>query len=229
MSVRTPPVAVEYPETDGKPMAETETHLHQMLDLIFVLRQYFKDDPQAYACGNMLMYYEEDNPKAVVAPDVFLVRGVPKTVRSIYKTWEEGKGPDLVIEVTSKSTRLEDLGTKKAIYEMLAVKEYLQFDPLEEYLRPALIGYSLKDGGYVRMETAHGRLWSEASGLEFGIVAGRLRVFLRGKRFPLATAEEVARLKAEVEEALEQEKRARQAAEAEVQRLRTELGRRQKG
>ncbi|MFL6236818.1 MAG: Uma2 family endonuclease [Thermoanaerobaculia bacterium] len=62
----------------------------------------------------------------MVSPDVFLVRGVPKTPRRrVYKLWEEGEAPSLVIEVTSDSTSDEDTGKKKGIYERLGVEEYL--------------------------------------------------------------------------------------------------------
>jgi len=70
----------------------------------------------------LFVYYEEGDPTQVVAPDVFVVKGVPRQKRRTYKVWEEGKGPDVVIEVSSRKTRREDLGPKKGTYEMMGVK-----------------------------------------------------------------------------------------------------------
>ena len=157
---------IHYPETDGKPMAETDTHRDQMMDLIYCLRKWFRDDPQVYVAGNLLLYYEEGNPQASVAPDVFVVRGVEDHRRPIYRLWEEGKGPDLVIEVTSKNTKLEDLGNKRALYADMGVREYFIFDPLSEWLTPTLALYRLAGREYVPIEAgpidspARSRAWS---------------------------------------------------------------------
>ena len=54
-----------------------------------------------YVSGDLLIYYEEGNPRVAVAPDVFVVFGVEDRMRMSYKVWEEGKGPDFVLEVAS--------------------------------------------------------------------------------------------------------------------------------
>jgi hypothetical protein len=59
---------------------------------------------------------EEGNLSAVVVPDVFVALGVEQRQRRIYKLWEEGVSPTFVIEVSSRSTRLEDQGTKRGLY-----------------------------------------------------------------------------------------------------------------
>jgi Uma2 family endonuclease len=86
-----------------------------------------------------------------VPPDVFLVRGIPREKeRDYYLTWEEGKGPDLVIELTSRSTKEEDLVEKYGLYQdVLKVPEYFLFDPYAEYLKPPLHGFRLYRGRYV--------------------------------------------------------------------------------
>ena len=145
--IPSPAVAeVFYPEADGQPMAETDVHRDLMIDLIAMLREYFRDDPHVYISGNLFLYYEEGNPRRVVAPDVFVVKGVPGGRRRIYKLWEEGQPPDVVFEVTSPSTRGEDLRTKHELYARLGVAEYFLFDPLDEYLRPPFQGYRLTAG-----------------------------------------------------------------------------------
>jgi Uma2 family endonuclease len=159
---------VHYPESDGEPMGETIQHRDATIDLIQALQDWFVDDPLAYVSGDEFLYYVEGQPRFVVSPDIWCVRGIDKTIlRPIYKTWlEGGKGPELVVEVTSPSTRRVDKGKKFRIYqEALKVREYFLFDPLDEYLDPVLQGYRLVDGLYQRIEPEGGRLPSEVLGL----------------------------------------------------------------
>ena len=104
-----------------------------------VLRIYFQDHADVYVSGNLFLYYEQGNPKAVVAPDVFVVFGVAKRDRFSYKLWEEeNKAPDFILEITSKSTVSEDQGVKRGVYAFLGVREYFQYDPTSDYLDPQL-------------------------------------------------------------------------------------------
>jgi Uma2 family endonuclease len=203
---------VHYPETDGKPMAETDVHIDALIYLREALKDYFRDALQVYVAGTMLLYYEEGNPAACVAPDVFVVQGVAKRERRTYRLWEEGQTPAVVFEITSWGTRLEDLGTKRALYAMLGVRESFLYDPLGEYLQPPLQGYRLQEGEYQRLlPGGAGELASQVLGLELRVEAGRLRVVdpATGERL-LTPAEAQA---------------ARRAAEAELERLRAELAR----
>ena len=161
-------VDVFYPESDGEPMGETIQHRDATIDLILALKDWFADDPLAYVSGDEFLYYVEGQPRFVVSPDVWCVRGIDKTIlRPIYKTWLEGvKGPEVVVEMTSPSTRREDKGKKFRIYqEDLKVREYFLFDPLDEYLDPVLQGYRLVEGDYRPIEPVAGRLPSEVLGL----------------------------------------------------------------
>ncbi|MBI2191334.1 MAG: Uma2 family endonuclease [Planctomycetes bacterium] len=206
---------IRYPESDGKPMAETDLHRENMITLLHALKQYFRSEPEVYVAGNLLLYYEEGNPKASCAPDVFVVRGVSKALRRTYQVWKEGKGPDLVIEVTSKSTKREDLRKKKAIYAELGVKEYFLFDPYAEYLSPPLQGYRLDGAQYVAMESSmEGRLRSGVTGLEAGVEEGWLRLFDPATGQWLLTPEEEASARREDAQVRRKEARARRAAEA---------------
>ena len=100
------PSVVEYPTSDGKPLAETDLH--------FGPRDLCRPRPEdplrptrrnVYVGANMLVYDEPGNPHRHLAPDVFVVFGVPNHRRDLFKIWEE-KPPSFVLEVTSKSTRL---------------------------------------------------------------------------------------------------------------------------
>ena len=221
---------VHYPETDGKPMGETDTHRDQMMDLIHCLREWFREAPDVYVAGNLLLYYEEGNPQASLAPDVFVARGVDDHSRRTYRVWEEGKGPDLVIEITSRSTRIEDLGSKRVLYAELDVSEYLIFDPLCEWQAPPLAAYRLENGEYVRVETASGRVASDVTDLEFGIIEGCLRVFDPSSGKMLLTPSETERELEQTERKFEREAEVRRQAEERerllaegVERLRRQL------
>ena len=215
-----------YPESDGKPMGESDVHVDALIYLREALRDYFRDDPQVYVAGSMVLYYEEGNPSACAAPDVFVVHGVAKGERRTYKLWEEGQPPTVVFEITSRGTRLEDLGTKRALYAMLGVREYFVYDPLGEYLRPPLQGYQLQEGEYQRIAPAsEGVLVSQILGLELWVEEGRIRVVnpATGERLP-TPAEALAARGANAEARRIAEARAARA-EAEIERLRAELAR----
>lgn len=206
-----PTKSVEYPTRDGKPMGETDDHRDEMQDYaINVLRDFFASDVMVYVSGDNFLYYVEGDPSVCVSPDVYVVRGVPKQQRDIFKVWEEGGHvPCFVLEVTSKGTRMEDLGDKMAKYrDDLGVREYFLFDPRAEWVTNRLRGYVL-EGGLYQLVTAgpNGRLTSRELGLEIGVDGRHVRFFAPGAVSPLPTRgeradraeEELRRLRAELE------------------------------
>lgn len=62
------PPEIEYPSSDGEPMAETPIHRDVMTDLIAMLNAYFAAEPKVYVSGNMMMYYVEGNADKSVSP-----------------------------------------------------------------------------------------------------------------------------------------------------------------
>ena len=212
VSSRRPPRKVVYPTSDGKPMAETDDHHDLMVELIETQKAHFASEPNIYVSGNLLMYYVRGNPRRHVSPDVFVVHGVKKKSRlKYYATWEQqGKGPDFVVEMTSRSTRKEDTEKKFRLYQdVLHVAEYFLFDPFAEYLKPPLQGYRLKRGRYVRIKSVGGRLPSEVTGLHLERHGEELRLYDPTHKLWLPNPEET---KAKLE-----------ASEAENARLRQEL------
>ncbi len=174
---------VNYPTSDGKPMAETEIHRDDMMDLIQTLQDHYAETPKVCVSGNMLMYYEEGNRRKHVSPDVFVVLGVTKKERENYLIWEEGKAPDAVIEFTSKSTKREDQKKKHDLYrDVLRVREYFLLDPTQDYLKPPLQGFRLEGDEYIRIEPVDGRLPSEVLGLHLERDGKELRLFDPGTR-----------------------------------------------
>ncbi|MEA2562845.1 MAG: hypothetical protein QOH06_4349 [Acidobacteriota bacterium] len=119
--------------------------------------------------------------------------------------------PSLVIQLTSESTRDEDIGKKK-LYERLGVEELFLFDPLGDYLRPRLQGYRLEDGRYQPLPLKmDGSLESRTTGLILKPEGSRLRLQDKETGEILLYAQEEAK--------------ARLAAEERVRLLETELKR----
>jgi Uma2 family endonuclease len=207
---------IEYPDSDGKPMAETPLHRKVMCHLIDALEDHFAGEPDVYVSGNMLLYYEKGNRSAAVAPDVFVVRGVPKEEeRDVYLLWREGKAPGFVLEVTSKTTREEDQTSKKSRYARLGVEEYFLFDPRSEYLRPRFQGLLLTGGEYQPLRPApDGGLTSRTLGITFLPQGKSLRMVDAKTGQVLLTYEEwKAKAKAAEERAEAAEERAEAAEE----------------
>lgn len=199
---------VEYPTSDGKPMAESDWHYRLLVDVRERLAARYADRPDVYVSGNLMVYYEEGKPQVFLAPDGLVVFGVPNRLRPWYKTWEEGRYPDVVFEFTSKSTKKDDLGRKFRVYQdVWKVKEYFLFDPLAEYLKPSLQGYRLVRGKFAPLKPSNGSLTSRM--LDITLTADGARLVMRDA----ATGRELL---------TEAQQRAA-VAEAENARLRAEL------
>jgi Uma2 family endonuclease len=138
---------IDYPSGDGQPVAETFAHLYAILMTIELLRMYLEGQ-QATVLGNQFLYYSQGYPKLRTAPDVMIIFGVEAGGRDNYKIWEEGQVPKVTFEMTSPSTRQQDEGFKKDLYEQMGVEEYWQFDPKGEWLADGLRGYRLVEGVY---------------------------------------------------------------------------------
>lgn len=210
---------MEYPTSDGQPMAETSLHLTVMFDLIEGLKRRYAEVPDVWVGGNLFLCYERGNPAACLAPDVLVAKGVAKWMRPNYLLWEEKVPPCLVVEVTSRKTHREDQVKKKNVYERIGVEEYVLFDPYGEYLRPRLQEHRLQGGRYqsVRLEE-DGSLLSQTTGLRLRPEGQRLRLVDTVTGEPVLWPEEVeaARVAAEA---------AWRAAEERVRVLEEELSR----
>ena len=85
---------VEYPCSDGQPMAETDIHAMCMMYVTYALRRWFdrRGQDDVYVGSNNFLYYEQGNPRAAVSPDVYVVAGAPAHLRDTYLLWNEPKG-----------------------------------------------------------------------------------------------------------------------------------------
>ncbi|MGF1477946.1 MAG: Uma2 family endonuclease [Cyanophyceae cyanobacterium] len=150
--VALPPTQDELPCDDDIPM-ETQRHKFQMDLLIEQLLLWLETRDNGYVSGNMFVYYSmaQIRNQDFRGPDFFAVLGVPKKERKSWVVWEEGKGPDVVIELLSDSTRDQDKTEKKAIYQnQMRVPEYFWFDPFNPQ---DWAGFALRDGVYEPLVT----------------------------------------------------------------------------
>ncbi len=201
-----PPRGEDLPCDDGQPM-ETQRHRDQMNVLVDSLWDHTRDRDDVYVAGNMAVYYSETQARRrdFRAPDVFVVLDTHRHERNSWVVWEEdGRTPDVVIEITSPTTEEVDRGIKKRIYaRMLHVSTYVIYDPFTLQLD----GFRLEAGQYVPIACDDGRLDVAPLNLSLGVVAdggrdgapalrwfeGERLVPLRGER----AAAEAARADAE--------------------------------
>lgn len=209
---------IEYPTSDGEPIAETGIHVDVIFELVDALERRYRHVPDVWMQANFFLCYEEGNPRAFVCPDVALTRGIPKGPRDNYLLWQE-RAPSLILEATSPTTAREDLGKKKGIYERIGAEEYLLFDPRDEYLKPRLQGYRLEGSRYVPiLPEPDGSLLSRTTGLLFRPEGSRLRLTDAATGEPIPWREEVHRMWEEAD-------RMREEAEERARRLEEELAR----
>ncbi|MBD1935560.1 Uma2 family endonuclease [Trichocoleus sp. FACHB-69] len=221
--VTIPPTQDELPYSDGIPM-ESQRHVLQMQMLIDILLLLWAERQDVFVGGNMFVYYslEQVRNKDFNGPDVFVVLDVPRRERKSWVVWEEGKAPDLVIELLSESTAIRDKVEKKQVYQnRLRVPNYFWFDPFSG----ELAGFALQNGVYTEIQPdAQNRLISQQLGLALvrweGIYQGVTARWLRWETLEgdlLPTAEELASLERQrAEEATRQMQAAQlQAAELE--------------
>jgi len=219
--------AIIYPESDGKPMAETELHRDALINALIILIEAFKDKPDVCVSGNMMMYYVEGDPKKSISPDVFVSFGIGKKLRRTYRVWEEGKPPDFVLEFSSEKTHRTDQNEKKLLYASIGVQEYFLYDPERQYLPTPLMGFRLVDGEYVPIPAGtDGSVMSVTLNLELRLRGNILGFYDTVSLKWLETPADTAAARADQEAArADQETEIRKQAEAEAARLREELER----
>ncbi len=202
---------IEYPESDGLPMGETDLHIHWMIRINDILKRRYRGQ-KVYVASDLLVYYHEGFPSQFVVPDNFVVFDCDPGMRRVFKIWEEQRGPSVVLEVTSRSTSRNDYVTKMALYEELGVQEYFLYDPEEEYLDPPLQGQRLVGSRYEPIQAVDGQYRSQLLGVDLHR-NDRDLVFV-----DILTGQEC--LTGE-----EFEREARLGVEAELQQLRNEIAR----
>jgi len=135
-----------FPESDGKPMAETYPNVLQMVDLLQTLPALFARQGRGGTTvgGNQFVYYNPANGRDNISPDVYVAFNRPLPPPSKWQTWVEGGFPDIVFEITSPRTQQHDLSLspkgKRALYAQLGAREYYVYDPQGE-MDPMVQGF----------------------------------------------------------------------------------------
>ncbi|MBD2440741.1 Uma2 family endonuclease [Nostoc sp. FACHB-110] len=213
------PEDVIFPSGDfysDEPELESYQHLQQMLLLLKCLDWWWRDRQDFFSAGNLTIYYSPNQRKSEYfrGPDFFVVLNTERKPRNSWVVWEEdGKYPNVIIELLSSSTAATDKGLKKQIYqETFRTPEYFWFDPhnLE------FAGFVLLAGKYQPIESnPQGWLWSQQLELYLGVFEGKLRFYTPEGQL-IATPEEA------VQEEVQRTEQERQRAEQERQRAEQE-------
>jgi Uma2 family endonuclease len=224
------PTQNDLPYDDNENM-ETLRHKYQMDILLETIYPWLEKRQDGFAGGNMFVYFSLSQVKNqdYKGPDFFCVLDVSQIERKSWVVWEEGKAPDLVIELLSESTANYDKNQKKLIYQnRMRVPEYFWYDPFnpEDWA-----GFSLVKGVYQPLQRdQQNRYLSEQLKLALvrwqGVYHGIDSVWLRWQTLDgelLPTDKEVSEVQKQRAEAEKQRAEAeKQRAEAEKQRADTE-------
>lgn len=230
-----PPGADQLVTDDGEPM-ESARHRQQMAILIESLEFAWEDRTDYYVGGNMFLYFSETQTRRndFRGPDVFVVLNTTRRERKAWVVWEEeGKSPDVIIELLSETTEAIDRGEKMRVYgRLLKVGEYFLFDPLSGVFE----GYELEAAGAgyrPKIPDAHGNLKCSQLGLWLGKMRSSLWAvdvdwlrWLDADGQPLPMPREAAHaVKAQLSQALEQQQAQQLRANAEAERANAEAER----
>jgi Uma2 family endonuclease len=221
---------VIFPPSDlysDEPPLESELHLEQIILLLKCLKWLWRERKDFYCAGNLTIYYSRHQRRNqdFRGPDFFVVLETEQKVRKSWVVWEEeGKYPNVIVEILSSSTAKTDKELKKKLYQnTFRTPDYFWFDPYSL----EFAGFYLTNGKYQDLEANEkGQLWSQQLGLYLGVHQEFLRFFTPdGELVP--TPEEVAeseRQQKEVErQQKEVERQQKQLAEERVERLAAKL------
>jgi len=188
---------VVVPPTDlysDEPPVETDLHLRQILLLLSSQEWLWKDRQDFFASGNLTIYFspKQLKKKDFRGPDFFVVLGTEWRSRKSWTIWDEdGKYPNLIIEILSESTSQTDRGLKKRLYQdTFRTPEYFWFDP-ESF---EFCGFVLMAGAYQPIQpNEQGYLWSQQLELFLGIHESKLRFFTIDGHLALSPEEAAVR------------------------------------
>ena len=192
--------------SEGRQHKKAKTRVLDMLDL------HFKAIGRVvYLAEEMAVLYPGEE---AFSPDVLAVLDVPQPEDDPRLAWvvvDEGKGPDLVLEVLHHGDRNKDLVDNVERYARLGIPEYFIYDLAQQQIH----GYRLADEGakrYLRIVGQSGRYSSIVLGLDMGIQGGVLR-FFQGMAELIGSAELISLLSSRVDELEEKAVRAEAKAE----------------
>jgi Uma2 family endonuclease len=161
-----------------EPEMESSLHYMQLALLVGCLELLWQDRSDFFIGANLTIYFSRQQLKShdFRGPDFFLIRNTECKPRKSWVVWEEdGKYPDLIIELLSDSTATTDRALKKELYQTrFHTPEYFWFSP--ETLE--FQGFRLIGQQYEAIQPNNqGWLWSEVLDLFLGVHDHQLRYF----------------------------------------------------
>lgn len=204
---------ITFPPSDlwsDEPPLESDWHRKQIELLINLIESWWQERQDFYASGNLTIYYSPNQRKSenFRGPDFFVVLGVERKNRKSWVVWQEdGKYPNVIVEILSDTTATVDKGLKKQVYQdTFRTPDYFWVDPATLELQ----GFHIVDGQYQELApTDQAWLWSQQLGLYLGIHQGLLRFFTPDGQLVLLGEE--------------QERQRAEQAQQENERLREQL------
>ena len=226
--------------------------LNRLLPLPTNFFRYFEINAHIFVGIDTFIYYREGDRTKVVAPDIYIVLGASKfPQRRSFYTWSEGTAPSVVFEFLSDSTARQDRQEKVPLYLVdIGVQEYFIHQPDMER-RAEFRGWRRSPSGDIVeiAPDAEGGLFSETLNLYFrwkedAVTEVRLLRPYLPDGTPITTSREDKALKEAAQEERQvaeeqrqiaeeqrhaaerrarEEQERRQAAEAELARLRAQL------
>lgn len=194
-----PSAEIEYPDSDGLPIADNTKQFYWITTIEGWLECIFMDRPDVFVAGDLLWYPIRGDNQTRTAPDGMVAIGRTMGDRGSYKQWEEGGvAPQVVFEVLSPLVTSEYLDEKFEFYRKFGVQEYYIFDPDEGILR----GFLRNGANLVPMENTQGWV-SPLLNVRMEVVDGKLEFRdSKGERFLdfVETREAVNKLKREIAE-----------------------------
>ena len=125
-----PDYVVQYPDSDGQPMADNTKQFRWIVVLKENLERLFASNKDVFIAGDLLWYPAEGEPKIRQAPDVMVVFDRPKGDRGSYRQWrEDGVAPQVVVEILSPGNRPGEMLRKLNFYQRYGIEEYYIYDP----------------------------------------------------------------------------------------------------
>lgn len=221
------PTVLEEPENiiippcdlwSDEPPLESDLHREQIELLLACLKWLWQERNDYYATGNLTIYYSEEHitTRDFRGPDFFVVLGTDNHPRRSWMLWaEEGKYPNVIVELLSNSTQKVDRTTKKQLYQdTFRTPEYFWFHP--ETLE--FQGFRLMSSKYQPIEaTEEGWLWSEQLELFLGVRDRKLRYFTQDKQLVCTPEERAMVAQQQAFEAQQQAETAQQEVQQERQ------------
>ncbi|NET37349.1 MAG: Uma2 family endonuclease [Cyanothece sp. SIO1E1] len=171
---------LEYPDSDGQPMADNTKQFRWIVMIKENLERLFVSETDVFVAGDLLWYPVEGDSKCRQAPDVLVVFGRPKGDRGSYKQWQEaGIAPQVVFEILSPGNRSGEMLRKLNFYQLYGVEEYYLYDPDSNELT------GLQRSGKALQLIADMQVWSSPRlGIRFQLTTDTLEIYRPdGERF----------------------------------------------